>query len=1109
MKKLFWVLIALILLLLSIFIIAGTPFFLNFIKGKLETIVQNETGAPAHIGSLRGNLFYAVEIEEFKIADMVAIDRVRTSYNILKLLSKEIDVNSIVIDGLSADLNRIEEFMKKVKTKKEPPKEKKEAPFVLRIRELSILNSDLFGILNNQEIKVAVAMKGTLLPDIFIIDNLNIQTNESIISARGRIPIKENTDFDLAYNLDILLDEFNIAGVTGRIDGSGEVKGNAASPKILNKTMFDIMYQETQLSGLLAVNWQTPNLDNLNCEFTATAKTTFPSGKEGQKNTWTISLISKREKLLCDITSSYGHLKFVGLLKETLDNPLLDVTLTGAFKYAEFMPKIKGSITYKDNRLTIKDFSLRSKELLVKLNALINNEESPHITSDILLSCNDLGVINNFLQSPKPIRGRLNITTKINGQLDDPHMVSTITLEDVRVYNEQIKNGNFFITLENHIVNIDQGFIQSTRGVVSFTGNYNLENNVFKTRIYSNGVKFTSPEVFGVDTIPMSGQMSFDVNFHGSALNPVGEGKIVFQDFTYDSLISGLYELLFTLKDNTVNLNLVNDKESIRLDADVTIYKPYLFNTVLAFNHFDLTDYIHSDTGYITARFSARGNTHQLEKISGKIHIESLYVAMEKTEFQNAGDVMIDIIAGTVDIRSCIFRLQNDSISVYGTVPLDFENGEINVTCQSSKMNIAQLTAMLPEPPEITGFFKIHIGIKGRLRAPQVNGFARIENIQYTMPNILADSVNGLVTFNNSDITIDHLSGRVNNGSFNAEGFINLSKGKVATMDIDLSCDSIDIEHKDFGPVILTGTVQSSARNDSITINGELTIDKAVYDAPFNLQTIIKLLTRVNRPPPQQHEIVKRIFCDVGISGSDGIKIANNVADVEVGLDLQLKGYLSKLNVYGTISNRDVGIVRYLGKEFEIINAVVEFDNPYKIDPVLNLEAFHFVSTDDVDDDVDYEIFMHLYGTAEKWNLTLKSSPVLPEQDIISLLIMGKRRPSTQLYTQGKKIDLKEAAKEYATSLARKEIEKRAEKVLGLEELTITGDILDPRRLNIGIEKRFAKRFTLIYGMGIESWELHRIGIGLDITDNFSIFTIHDQENMNSSVDFDLHFKLE
>ncbi len=79
---------------------------------------------------------------------------------------------------------------------------------------------------------------------------------------------------------------------------------------------------------------------------------------------------------------------------------------------------------------------------------------------------------------------------------------------------------------------------------------------------------------------------------------------------------------------------------------------------------------------------------------------------------------------------------------------------------------------------------------------------------------------------------------------------------------------------------------------------------------------------------------------------------------------------------------------------------------------------------------------------------------------------------------------------------------------MGLDRFTITGELDDPSSVTIGIEKSITKGFTLLYATGIESWELHQIGASYDITDHISVFTLYDQENLNTSVDLDFHFNI-
>ncbi|MEO0185224.1 MAG: translocation/assembly module TamB domain-containing protein, partial [candidate division WOR-3 bacterium] len=351
---------------------------------------------------------------------------------------------------------------------------------------------------------------------------------------------------------------------------------------------------------------------------------------------------------------------------------------------------------------------------------------------------------------------------------------------------------------------------------------------------------------------------------------------------------------------------------------------------------------------------------------------------------------------------------------------------------------------------------------------------------------------------------IEYINGKVNNGEFEINGFVQMDKSGIDTVAIKMLLKEIDYVNKEFGSIVISSSMQFSANSSSYVLNGKMTLDQAVYDKPFDLMAITRLLTTANRPAQEQNKILKQISCDMSISTPNSMKIINNIADVSVDADLQIKGPLSRINIYGTVKTSSPGTIKYLGRKFDITNALIEFDNPYQINPALNLEAIHSVSSRDG----DYEITMNLSGTIEKWYLQLSSNPPIPEQDIISLLLIGRRRPGLYLIAEAKDIDLKGAAKDYALGLARGTLERTAEKSLGFEKFTITGDLLEPRQWDIGFEKRISKKIVFIYGTGIESWEMRRIGMNYSINNNISIFTLHDQENMNSSVDLEFNFKI-
>jgi len=443
---------------------------------------------------------------------------------------------------------------------------------------------------------------------------------------------------------------------------------------------------------------------------------------------------------------------------------------------------------------------------------------------------------------------------------------------------------------------------------------------------------------------------------------------------------------------------------------------------------------------------------------------------VEQKPIENIKAIIADLEGGEIHVQSCELTFAGQNLNLQGSMPLDFESAAMDLSASSSEIKLSDIAYLLPKDPAISGVLKFSLHVGGRPEALDIDGQLTLANGRYDFNNVRIDSVNSYFKFKNGVITSERFSGKMNKGRFAIEGFADLSRGLLDTVSLVIEVDRVDYTNKEFGRVVSSADLQVSVKRDSMWVSGEVVINEAVYDKAMRLQTVIGLLTKANRPAPQQPEISRRIYCNVGITVPDSVKIANNVANLAVKADLQLKGYLAHLNVYGTIAALNEGTIQYLGKKFKIVNAVIQFDDPYKIDPVIDLTA---TSTIAAADD-DYEIYLLLDGTATTWHLELNSNPPLPEQDIVSLLLIGQRRPGA-VGGMAKELDLKGKVKDYALDMVRHNIEKTTEEFLGLDEFTLTGDLSDPAKMRIGIEKSIAAGFRLHYSTGVESWELYQV----------------------------------
>lgn len=1100
MKKALIIVGIIIVLCVAIYLTASMPFVLNTVKHKAEIAVTAELGVPTTIGSLRGNLFHSLEIRDVNLDSIAMLKKGVVTYNAFKLLSNKIEIRNLALEGLSININDLE----KLSITSEKKTQQEQSRFNIHIEKLSLKQSNLFGMVNDTPLHAAMRLNGRVTPHYAIIDTLTIRTERSILSGHGTFPLSDSGSLDVLYQLDLLLDELPVEHLSGRLQSTGLVTGRTENPRIEGEMAFTAHYEESEFAGTATMQWQTPSLDSffINAHIDARILSLEKSTKK--KDVWQAQMSTQGQKFLCTVASPYGTVNLNGSVAGDIGDPVIAANAHGMFTYGQLKPEMRASIDFRDQVVTIKRLRLQDRRITLNANASMSTSQPQEITADMIAECNDISFLASFIESTQPFSGTASITARATGTMTNPNINATVRIENAVAYNEAVTAADFVLAFQNSVLSLSQGKIQSPRGELTITGQYEILDSTFAVQILSDSLRFVSPEVWDTDTILVSGTIGLDARIHGTVNNPRGSGTIHFADISYDTIHFDNHELSFSLQNQTIDVILANEKHSMNITGRMTMSAPYEFTALITMDELAMERYVPADTAVLTGTALLQGSLNDLRALTGSASVSSLLYSNEGYRIENMDTLVVKLENNNLRFDAFELLVQRQSIDIRGYIPLDFQRGTFDVRCSAERFDIAPLAALVPDAPEAKGFLSVNATLTGTLKEPEINGELSVQDVTFAIPELMLDSINGSISFRKDAITIKQFTGKVNKGVVSTHGVVHFEKEKFDLMSLQTTVQKVEYRSNEYGKYVISGELETSGRGDSIFLTGDITLDKAIYDIPFNVQTIITLLTSVNRPLPEQAEILKHIHCDIGVTAPNRALVKNNIADVTADIDLQLSGLLSRINVYGRIATSQTGTVKYLGKKFDIVNATIEFDNPYTIDPVLNLEATTFVSSSDG----DYDITLLLSGTIENWRLELSSNPPVPEQDIISLILIGRRRPITEIAAEGAGFNLKGAARDYALDLARGNIERRAERTLGLDKVTISGDLLAPRELSIGIEKKLSRRLTLVYGAGIESWELHRIGFNYDITDNLSIFTLHDQENLNSSVDLDIHFDL-
>ncbi len=1103
MKKVMIGAAVLVALFVSIVALAGTGFVLQIVKKTVENAVEENLGFPLTIGSLRGHLFFSLRAENIQSPGLGTIDRVTLNYNPIGLLGRRMAITSVRIKGIDVDIELLRSMLRDL-PEGEKNGDAKRAPLRLEVGEFSISDCSLRVMLGRVPIKAFLETWGSLKSDRLNLDSLRLSTGRSMGSVSGVVPLTERAELDLAYTIDIGLEDAGIIGAEGVLSSTGTLTGLRSSPLLENRTIVDASVLDNHITGLMKSHWRLPSFDSLNIEGELTVVTASLDGRPGKEDSLSVGIVLQRTRLSTEILSRYGQLLVDGTLKGDFTRPFFEGSISGEFEHAGFHPSANGTVSFENDVLRVSNMKIVSRRVSVELQLLADFKKKAISDGRLVLSTNDLSVVSAIVRGFEDLTGKMVFELNVGGPFDDPYGGAHLFLSDVRLYGEEIKSAEFDFTIANYCINATRGMLATGRGALNITGLYEWKKKNFALDVKGDPISIRPPEALGTDTLPISGKMAFDMTFSGSVDNPKGSGRIHFRNVVYDSVMFGDHHLDFALVDTLMTVSLTNEAKTSSILGSVSIFGTYPYDATLKLSHFEFDRYLSRATGFITGEVSVSGHIANPAATLAEARIDTIFLKHDHGGIQNLTPVVIHLMEGVLDLHPTELSVAGEKLFLQGSMPLDLRTGRVDLWARSSMIELSSIAHLLPGGPRLEGDVQFDIRFQGKPRALDIDGWLSMRDVRFETKHVLIDSVECMVGLKNGVVTVEICRGRMNEGRFDVSGFANLSWGGVDTILLVSDLKRVVFADKNFGRVVLSAEMQLSGRNDSLRIDGEIVVNEGIYDAPMRLQTVIGMLTAANRPVPEQSEMFKRIYCDVGISIPESVKIANNVATLAAKADLEVKGYLSRPNAYGTITGIGEGSIQYLGKKFAIVNAVIQFDDPYKIDPVIDLAATTSVAAEDG----DYDIYLVLNGTVTTWQLQLSSNPPLLEQDIVSLLLIGQRRPA-EVTGIVKDVDLKGKAKDYALDAIRHGIEKTTQEVLGLDKFTLSGDLSDPSTVRIGVEKNIIKGFNLIYSTGVESWELYQIGASYDLTDYMSLLTLHDQENLNTSVDLDLHLEIE
>jgi hypothetical protein len=374
---------------------------------------------------------------------------------------------------------------------------------------------------------------------------------------------------------------------------------------------------------------------------------------------------------------------------------------------------------------------------------------------------------------------------------------------------------------------------------------------------------------------------------------------------------------------------------------------------------------------------------HQLVDMT----VDTLDMRLFDYALRNDGPIHLTLDRRTVEIHSLQLAGENTQLRVLGKVGLRDERIQLQAT-GNADLGILQ------------GFFRdvrgsgraeLRAAIDGPLRNPAFSGSAIITNGRVrhlSLPNAL-DSINGAIRFDSRGIQLDEVTASMGGGPVQFGGRINLDGYLPGELNVLITGQDMHLRYPEGIQSVVDVDLALRGNMKAPVIGGTVDVQSAVWtrrlDAPGSIFDLaartassvdaVASASEVAAPVP--------IRFDLQIKAPNAFRMDTNLIRLTASADLNLRGTYDKPVLLGR-AEVDRGEMNFEGRRYRVTRGTIDFTNPLRIEPFIDVEAETNVRVPGQ----TYRVMVSVTGTPNRLaRPTLESDPPLPQAEVVALLL--------------------------------------------------------------------------------------------------------------------------
>ncbi len=851
-----------------------------------------------------------------------------------------------------------------------------------------------------------------------------------------------------------------------------------------------------------------------------------------------------------------GNLNFNGNITGNLTNPTIDgrTLIDSIILRGQDLGALSTDVLVSPEFIELRNGKLRESDGgNLAFNVNIPQTGTNNITVQATL--NDINTRNIIAALPVEIlptqiqnlRAKTSGTINVSGIPNDLQGEANISSGKGTINGQPFDGFDIKAGFQGNSVNLENFTARFGDGFLNVKGTYATDSTAFNFDVEGKDIQLTRvlpfvpnsqnlPNLTGIVNLNAkaigrtSDAATYDINFSGAGRNIVVNenalGEVTFNGKTENRVLNANLTANFQGQPQSIVASVNFADENLPFKAETTFNNSQLAPFIALVRPPDNVDISGTATGrvFLEGNLSTLGadgkRTFTTDNLSGAAQFSQFALQIGETPLIATEPISVKFNSKEVVVDNAKFSGGGSNIVVNGTKALT-DDGINNLTVDG-KVNLSVFNA-ISKNTFLAGLADVSVRLTGVNKTARLNGAAELQNASAATfigaERISFDRIKGRIIFTTNQAQIDNLSAFLGGGKVTASG--------GALLDgLTLQGFRLDVRGTNFtAPLppdfITTGDAEIEISGNRINgemntrIAGSIYAKRTIYNKDIDLADFISGRREGSLSANDNSSSTTSTFfgvpkLDIRLEGRDALIVRNNLADLTASISLRVTGDIEYPQVSGRVTANS-GTIFFRKDRYEVQRGVLEFPPNTSIEPFINLQAETEIS--------GYQVIVNLVGelaNTESLNATVRSSPALPQADVISLITTGNLANTDTGIPTLAQTGINTAAEILTDELINNPLSRATNKLFGLNRFeidpVISGQRLNPSaRLTVG--RQINRNLLITYSTNLSEDQNQILALEYRVSNRLSFIAQYEQRSLsnvtrrNNSFSFDVRLR--